>query len=410
MAPRLARVIGWSVVMMCLAAIALSIYWNTAFPGAPGRRPLGIEGILANAVFLSFTVIGAVLVGRLPRHPVGWLFMLGGSAEIAAGFGVEYAVQALFIEPGLPGGEWFIRTAEVAWAVGFLGLAMLFLLFPTGKLPSTRWRFMIGAVTIAFVWIVAIFISLLSLDARKLVLEEVQAPAWADHLFSYISFVLLLAASALVARFRGSRGDERQQLKWVAYSVVLAVGGLILEIVIDIVGAQAAEGVVSVMSTSSVIGIPIAAAVAVLRYRLYDIDRLINKTVVYGFVTAILAGVYVLTVFALQQALVPFALRSDLAVAGSTLTVAAIARPLRNRIQGFIDRRFYRHRYDSIRTVEALAVRLRQELNIGDLSLELGRVIRSTLAPRSQSLWISPTASGGSGPTPKQLSSSGLRP
>jgi hypothetical protein len=205
---------------------------------------------------------------------------------------------------------------------------------------------------------------------------------------SAVLFAVILAALvSLIVRFRRATGSERQQLKWFAYGTAL----LLLLPLAGLVGAQLPDPAQSLITAVILSALPVTIGIAVLRYRLYDIDRLVNRTVVYGLLTVLLAGVYVGLVFTLSQLLNPADQRSPLAVAASTLVVAALFQPARRRIQGLVDRRFNRRRYDAARTVAAFSARLRDQIELDTLSTELLAVVDQTMQPVQASLWLRPT-------------------
>jgi hypothetical protein len=362
------------------------------------QRPEGAEGITdyggPDAVYslaqLMFALVGGIVVGRYPRHRVGWLFIAVGATGTFGAFFYEYAAYGLVTSPGgvasAPEAAWLyylVLTPIPAW------LSLMVLVFPTGTLPSLRWRGVAGSAVlgIAVSWVAAIF---LWRERGPLLLQE--APALdgvADVMFDvpYLVNIPVVVAAllSLLVRFRRSRGIERLQLKWFVFAMVLAVGTTLLR-------ASSTEGPViqyEIVAALGTLTVPVAAGVAILRYRLYDIDRIINRTIVYGALTALLAAAYLGIVVALQN-VIPGAGDSDLTIAGSTLAVAALFRPLRSRVQGFIDRRFYRRRYDAQRTLERFTARLREEIDLDALNRELVAVVSDTMQPAHASLWLRP--------------------
>jgi hypothetical protein len=200
--------------------------------------------------------------------------------------------------------------------------------------------------------------------------------------------VAVLAIASLLARVRRSAGQEREQLKWFAYAAALMlVASFVGNPLAELLPPSVAEDVRNLPFVFGISLLPIATGIAILRYRLYDIDRIVNNTLVYGALTALLAAAYLGIVVALQN-LVPGADDSDLAIAGSTLAVAALFRPLRARIQGFIDRRFYRRKYDMQRTLESFSSRLREDVDLDNLRADLLGVVRDTVQPAHASLWL----------------------
>jgi hypothetical protein len=202
--------------------------------------------------------------------------------------------------------------------------------------------------------------------------------------FACFALAAIGSTGSLVVRFRRSHGVERQQLKWMAAAAALVVAAWLLHAFVD----EALAEDISLIIPLALLALPAAAAVAILRYRLYDFDLVVNRTLVYGALTATLAGSYLGIVLLLQLALEPLTSDSGLAIAGSTLAVAALFRPLRGRIQELVDRRFYRRRYDAARTVERFSARLRDEVELESLSAELRGVVRETVQPAHVSLWM----------------------
>jgi hypothetical protein len=355
---------------------------------------IGYVGVLA-VLSLTFLTVGAFLSGRRPHNPVGWLLLGWGMVMAFSALTGAYVERGLVRDPGsLPGPDWVAWAEAVVWHPAFALLAFLLLLFPHGRLPSPRWR--------PFAWLTATVYLTLSLSAAlapgavELYYPEATPPVrppvlagLADTVFAWLlPAQLLLLATALVSvvlRLRRARGEERQQVKWFVYTVVTVIVLFIAGIVV--LGAGYLFPLFGL--------IPVSVAVAVFKYRLYEIDRLINRTLVYGLLTALLAGVYVSLVFVLGRLLDRFAGQSGLVVAGSTLAVAALFQPARQRIQAAVDRRFNRRRYDAARTVAAFSARLRHQVDLDTLAGELLGVVDRTVQPVSASLWLRPTGGPG---------------
>jgi hypothetical protein len=337
---------------------------------------------------------GAVVASRIPDNAVGWILLALG-AGIGLLFAPEfYAELSRVREAGpLPGDEWAAWVGSWAGVPVIFGLTtFLFLLFPTGRLPSRRWRWA-G-------WFVAVCITLATV-AVALAPDEIDTgfdnpvtPAgegaelvrWLLDITDLLAFpVLVTAAAALVVRLRRSRGVERQQLKWFTYAALIAGVGLGGGSAIP---AGSAADAAFLAGLLAVAGLPVAAGLAILRYRLYDIDVVINKTLVYGALTVTLGASYLGSVLLLQVVLRPVTQGSGLAVAVSTLAVAGLFRPVRSRIQGLVDRRFFRRRYDAARTLEAFGVRLRHELDLEALGTDLRNVVHDTMQPAHVTLWL----------------------
>ena len=390
--------VSWAVLpvaaVLMLGWIYLSILNRAGdVPGAAGV----VASALIDLVVLGLVALGLLVAYRRPGNPIGWIIAGAGVAGLAADFVESYAVYALITNPGsLPGG------AVMAWLsnwifipVIFAAPAMLFLLFPDGKLLSRRWRPVLWIVILTTCAAMASAILIPVLDEAPF--EGVANPlgvAPPRTLLATLSNLgwpgmaasLLVAASAMILRLRRSRGVERQQLKWIAAAAAV----LPLASAAGVVGYYLGyELVAGLAATFSVFPIFLAAGYAVLRYRLYDIDVVINRTLVYGLLTASLALVYFGSVAGLQRLLAPVAGQdSQLAIVASTLAIAALFNPLRRRIQSLIDRSFYRNKYDAARTLEEFGSRLRRETDLESLSDELVAVIRQTMQPAHASLWL----------------------
>jgi hypothetical protein len=397
MSPRVAAWLAYSVLAMAVILGALGsvlLMLNDRFPPPAG------ETLLA---FVAFLIVGVVIASRRPENPIGWMFCLIGGASVLEFFTQEYAYYALVTRPGaLPGGVWMawsqVLTASGMWTLMLFAL----LLFPDGRLPSPRWRpfACIAAGTL-------ILVSLLSALEPGRLQAGVPNPTGIERAAGIIEMcisilifvvfgVVLVTAASVIVRFWRATGVERQQLKWLAYTAGFLGGSLGLALlnahVLDNRLIEFAAGLLGVVAIAAV---PTAIGVAILRYRLYDIDIIINRTLVYGSLTATLALVYLGSVVGLQAALrVLTGQESTLAVVASTLAIAALFSPLRRRIQAFIDRRFYRRKYDAARTLEAFNARLRDETGLDALSGDVVGVVRQTMQPEHVSLWLrSDTAS-----------------
>jgi hypothetical protein len=382
--------VAWSMLAVYLvgmvAAMSLSVVNGTFQPDAAGQVGLALG-------FSAFMIVGALIVAHRPGNAIGWIFSAIGLLAFTALLAVEYATYAYVTRPGsLPGATLAAWYGSWPW-VPAIALALIFtpLLFPTGRLLSPRWRpiaWLAGAATAAFMLLGALGPEL---DlARDHAIANPIGVAWAENseespVVPTLSVLLvgsgLAAAGSLVLRFRRSRGEERQQLKWFTYAVAL----LPLFVLADFLPGSGG----SLLSAVPLVLLPVAVGAAILRYRLYDIDRLINRTLVYGLLTAILGGVYAATVLVLGQLFGGIGAEPpSWAVAGATLSVAALFRPARRRIQAVVDRRFNRRRYDAARTVEAFTARLRDEVDLDTLSAELLTVVDQTMQPTTASLWL----------------------
>jgi hypothetical protein len=343
--------------------------------------------------------VGAIVASRRPENPVGWLLCLSGAAVSTSSFASQYAIYALLAEPGsLRAGE--VMAWIAAWQLPIMnGLQVSYLLlFPTGRLPSRRWR-PLAWLVVAFV-VAGVILAMFSPGAYLGSLGPIRNPLGIEgftSVYKRVFFIMapLLYASAalsLFVRLRRSRGVERQQLKWFAYAVAAFALGIVLISIISVIDTPPwFERAGVAFFTVASLGYPIAIGIAILRYRLYDIDVIINRTLVYGSLTAMLALVYFGGVVGLQAVLrVLTGQESTLAVVASTLAIAALFNPLRRRVQVFVDRHFYRRKYDAAKTLETFGSRLRDETDLDALHKELVGVASATMQPEHASLWLRP--------------------
>ena len=386
MSTRTAAWLAWSLcalslvlTALCFLLIAFNLSLNTpAYFFWPELTVLAV----------GYSVIGAIIASRLPNHPIGWICCAIGLIAAVDHFAGEYAVYALQARPdALAGGRAMLWLQGWFWML-FIGLIVfLLLLFPTGLLPSSRWR-PFAWVSVAIISVGVIWSSVISPDVRF------DAPPSPIQL-SVLLLGLVAAASVVVGR-RGARGVERQQIKWLLYAAPIWFFGSALKIGVFFFGLiDGAWGLWVGYLLVAVGGLsgPIAIGIAILRYRLYEIDIVINRTLVYGLLTVSLALVYFGGVTATQtifRALTGQAEQSQLAIVVSTLVIAALFNPLRGRIQRFIDRSFYRRKYDAAKTLEAFSAKLREETDLKALSDDLVGVVRETMQPAHVSLWLRP--------------------
>ncbi len=400
-------IVAWLAWSLCLACVSLALFApllaflnERALVEFFRERDLGVVMVLV----ISFSVVGALIVSHRPENLIGWIFCAAALFQALSMVGVEYATYARVTRPGsLPFGTTVSWLAEWIWAPGLvLILVFLPLLFPDGRLPSRRWRPVawLGGLSIV---IISAPISLLVWSQKgREVLEgggnAQGVPGWLLVLFQ-AGFPLMLVAGLLAVvslflRFRRARGDERQQIKWFASAAALTltwifVGELLLSTQGGTVGVV---GVVAALSSLVIVSsIPIATGIAIFRYRLYDIDRIVSRVLVYTSLTISLILAYLGGVISLQYAFRSImGGESQLAVVASTLAIAALFSPLRRRIQAFVDRRFYRRKYDAQKTLRAFSVRLRDETDLDALSGELVAVVKETVQPARITLWLRP--------------------
>jgi hypothetical protein len=388
---------AWSLCALATLLVAISLVFSVLNRDVPNQGDFSSAFDAISAVaLLAFPIVGAVIVARHPSNSIGWLFCVAGIPFGVSGVAYGWGVYGLFAEPGaLPGADWAAWLGSWLFAPSLFAVpSLLFLLFPDGNPPSRRWR--------PVVWLILAGVSAtivgsaftpgrLSEPPFKGIENQagVEAAGTVIEALGFAGFValflgILFGAIALVARFRRARGDERQQLKW--FAAAGAVFALVCMLALS-PWFESSDTTGQLLILLAFAAIPIAAGVAILKYRLYEIDRVINRALVYGALTATLAAGYFGCVLLAQLVV---GARSDLAVAVSTLAMAALVRPARTRIQAVVDRRFYRRRYDAARTLEAFGGRLRDEVELDVVAADLSAVARDAVQPTHVSLWLRP--------------------
>ena len=395
-----ARRLAIPALALCLGMAALSSVLLVMGPGRTLRGDIfgGLGGASFVLLSLAFAVVGAIVARRVPGNRMGCVLYATGLVTGAFILAYEYGDHGLYaVSPPLPAAKtaaWLSGAPGEAVA-GMFGIAVL--LFPDGQLPSRRWR-MAGAVAVLGTALLALSTALrpgstgdpfaavdnpIGVPGTRGLMTAVEMAGW------YLAVAgIALGAVAMVVRRRRSSGVERQQLK-----LVLAVGSIVAATTFLSMTSWFIWPHGHLQARMAVIGVglaafPVAAGVAIMRYRLYDIDVVVNRALVYGALTAILAAAYLACVLVLQLALGPVTSGSSLAVAASTLAVAALFRPARSRIQGVVDRRFYRRKYDAARTLEGFSARLREQVDLDALGGELRGVVAETMQPAHVSLWL----------------------
>ncbi len=413
---RAAAWLAWALAGLTLAMFVASIPLWFLVRGADlpssWRADVGVGGLVGGALFLAFPLVGALIASKRPKNAVGWLCLAVGLIWTLIFVFDYYSYYGAATPGSVPFPVVMAGISDWLWvpAIGLLGTYVL-LLFPDGRLPSRRWR--------PLAWLSGVVILLLSVcvmlaPGRLGNLAGVRKPfgiegadwmvAGAYALLPLLPLCMLASALSLVLRYRRSGGEERQQIKWMAFAasvvVVLYAIAMIASFVFPEESWTTAGSVwwlnlLTYAVLSSFTLVPIAVGIAVLKYRLYDIDVVINRTLVYGTLTATLALVYLGGVVSLQRVFVLLTGQgSQLAIVASTLAIAALFNPLRRRVQAFVDRRFFRRKYDAAKTLEAFSVRLREETDLGTLSEDLVGVVRETMQPAHVSLWLRPAPKG----------------
>jgi hypothetical protein len=411
MSARLASLLAWSLaglsVVMFVARIPLFVLVSSVHIPSSWEADPSIGDLLSGLPFLVFPLVGALVAARRPRNPIGWILLVEGLLWMVSDLMDDYSLYGVASPGSVPFAVGVAWVNNWLWVpgVGLLG-TYVFLLFPDGKLPSERWRplaWLSGAVILT----VSIGVGLGPGSLQNLggvqnpfgILRPwMMVPFWA--ILPLLPLCMVGSALSLVLRYRRSRGEQRQQIKWIAFAGAL-VGLLYLVAMVTSfifpsgawfqVGSPLWLDLIAYAALLSFTLVPIAVGVAMLRYRLYDIDLVINRTLVYASLTATLVALYFGGVTATQavfRALTGQEQQAQFAVVVSTLAIAALFSPLRRRIQSFIDRRFYRRKYDARKTLEDFAGKLREETDLQALNGELVNVVRETMQPGHVSLWL----------------------
>jgi hypothetical protein len=402
MNPLAASRLAWSLWCLALGFAAAGLFFGVLSLSAElpeGREPFLASIVVQDVLVVLYGVLGALIASHQGRNVIGWTFCFVAVSLGVISFTSGYADYALYArENPLPG------AVLAAWVPSWLfipavyvSMCYLFFLFPDGRPASPRWRPVIWAATI----VAAVATLATAIEPGRLFsFPTVENPFGLGEPFGRVAndvtdlaamLVFLVSLTSLIARLRRARGRERQQLKWITYAAALTATSFAISFLAGSL-AQDWRVVSNAFFLLGVVGftsIPVAAGIAILRHRLYDIDRIINRTLVYGALTASLALVYVGSVVSLQFIFrILTGQESQLAVVASTLAIAAMFGPLRRRVQGFIDRRFYRKRYDAAKTLEAFSARLREQTDLDALSGDLTAVVRETMQPEYVSLWL----------------------
>lgn len=386
----LRRAAPWVVCALSIGALAVSAWlrWRYAGQGPP-EHVSWLEGVIGSLGFAGIPVVGALIASRLPGNPYGWVWCGAGLAYAVGDIGRPLVRLAGWP----PWAAWLFEGWGFVTLVGLL--VFVYLLFPTGRLPGPRWRW-VARGAVAGLVLLAPAVPFISDPAESTAggpwAPEGAAGRYVDSaalVVLYALFGLALAAmSSLVLRFRRAGAVERRQLTWFLYATLVNGAVLVLDPVLGVLPLGLTGTVVSAASTAL---LPVAVGIAVLRYRLYQIDRIVSRTVSYGLLSGGLACLYLALVALLRPLLEPVTGSSALAVAGSTLAVAAVFHPARRRLQAGVDRRFDRARYDAGRAAEAFAARLRTQVDLAEVVTGLREAVATTVAPSSTAVWVRPS-------------------
>ena len=385
MSARASPWIAWSVCAATLLVLALSMLlivlsWSTPLPrGWMSWR----DQTVSLAGIIGAPILGGLIASRRPRNPYGWLWLGFGLGLALQSLAMSYEAYALVVEPGsLAAPRTISHVLELGGQAALTLAPLLMLLFPTGRLPSRRWRPLAWTSTTAGAVLLAL---VLFFDNPDQVGGAISIAAVA--VVSVIFASIFLSALSIVVRYRRASGAERQQLKWFALAAVLI--GVVTAGHLLFLDLLLPEALLTLLDAATITGLYVAVGIAILRYRLYDIDIIINRTLVYGSLTVTLVLVYLGSVIGLQYILRALAgQESQLAIVASTLAIAALFNPLHRRIQASIDRLFYRRKYDAAKTLEEFSAKLRDETDLDALNSDLVKVVRDTIQPEHVSLWL----------------------
>ena len=378
-APRLAWVVcAFTLSVLALVLVVILLGWSTPLP--QGRTPWRDQAVSLVGI-VGAPILGGLIASRRPRNPYGWAWLVFGAGLALQLLAESYVSYALVADPGsLPAPRTISRVLALGGPLALAFAPFLSLLFPTGYLPSRRWRPLAWAAATAGAALLTLNLFFASPDKVGGTVTAMTVVA-ASAIFASIG----LSALSLVARYRRASGVERQQLKWFALAAVVAASSL--------VGQLLGEALWNLLIAATNTALYVAVGVAILRHRLYDIDLLINRALVYGSLTASLVAVYFGSIVLVQSALRTLTgQETTLAVVASTLAIAALFNPLRHRIQALVDRRFYRRKYDAAKTLEGFSAKLKDETDLDALNEELVRVVRVTIQPAHAGLWLRPEA------------------
>ena len=389
--------LAWGLWTVAMLGLAVTPWFDHLLrqAGRPDLVTLDASGISALSAILSAATVGAVLASRRSHHPVGWLLLVLGLTVSVSSAADGYTRYGILARPAALPGLRYAASYNAATLAIMLGcIALVLLLTPTGSPPSRRWRWCArttAAGTAVFALAVVLGPHPLDAEFRAIVVNPTGVPALGDLLLTLNEVALgvtilglLAAAASLALRFRRARGVERQQLRWVSLAAApVALAALVIPLALDVQNLVLFAFALGICVAT----LPLAIGAAILRYRLYDLDRIVSRTLAYSVLTVLLGGGYAGVVLGFGQLL---GQGSSLLVAGATLALAAVFQPARRRVQQVVDRRFNRRRYDAAMTIAAFSARLRQHVDLQVLTAELLTVVDRTMQPTQAALWLRP--------------------
>jgi hypothetical protein len=384
----------WAIYLLLHTAAIVLAFLARSYPDLTETLTVFSRILLFSPSGFAFPTVGALIAARQPRNPIGWLFLCSGFVGALGGFAEAYWRYALFVRPGaLPGGELLLWVNVRPYSIQSIFNLLLILLFPTGRPLSQRWS-VVGwfAILGSLINQVALAFMPGRLDPSVTITNPLglvrAAPflQFSADLGTYMLVVGMLGAVlSLIVRLRRAHGIERQQLKLLSYALVVYAAA---EGAIAVAFSEQPLSYILIVDAFAAVFVAVAAGIAILRYRLWDIDIIIRRTLVYGALTLTLGLVYVGCILLSRTLVAPLTGGSELAIVASTLAIAALFTPLRKRIQNLIDRRFYRRKYDAVKVLTAFAATARDETDLERLTAAMLNVVDETMQPEFVVLWL----------------------
>ncbi len=379
-----------SLLIAGVVLTAATIVFGLTRPETALAAPFGLPDVVETAGFFFFVSLGGLLLLRRPGHPIGWLCALLGVALLIESASGEYALAGRSFG-SLPGQTIAVWVSAWAFAPALTAFVEILLLFPSGRSSSRLGTWLARAVAVLGAVVTAGW-AVASWPAPHDPLDTISLPdrGWPTvlpQLATLLVLCLIAAAGSLVLRYRRGEAVEQRQLKWLAVAAFVLGAAALLGVIGELI-LGGSSPVVELVGAISIAGVPVAITVAILRYRLYEIDRMFSRTVSYTLLTGLLAAVYAGVIVLVSALSAPISTDSDIAVAASTLAVAGLFGPLRQRVQGAVDRRFNRSAYDAARTAAAFRARLRLVTDVDELAADLLVAVERTVEPSQMMLWL----------------------